>query len=221
MSLLWFSLRRRRQQLTKGRGNDMSKRKQRTTPIAIRVRPRTAARIRNKHTVAAMNTKRKEDKYASFSNNNAAAATLTFMLVQVIITYLTRRDSDFMKYPRKVRPGNLNTILQIELIWIICRCAFARTKATVPPSPHKYIFEKPKVWSLCKGGQSVFPQSKLVGHGGIEVVCGMCGEWRTNIPWQEETNPKKGYSTVQVCKESDATTCQMSHSHLPQMSEDV
>lgn len=135
--------------------------------------------------------------------------------------YITRRDSDFMKYPRKVRPGNLNTILQIELIWIICRCAFARTKATVPPSPHKYIFEKPKVWSLCKGGQSVFPQSKLVGHGGIEVVCGMCGEWRANIRWQEETNPKKGYSTVQVCKESDATTCQMSHSHLPQMSEDV
>ena len=95
----------------------MPKRKQRTTPIAIRVRPRTAARIRNKHTVAAaMNTKRKEDKHASFSNNNAAAATLTFMLVQVIIAYLTRRDSDFMKYPRKVRPGNLNTILQIELI---------------------------------------------------------------------------------------------------------
>lgn len=66
----------------------MPKRKQRTIPIAIRVRPRTAARIRNKHTVAAMNTKRKEDKHASFSNNNAAAATLTFMLVQVIITVI-------------------------------------------------------------------------------------------------------------------------------------
>ena len=62
-----------------------------------------------------------------------------------------------------------------------------KNKSYSTPFPHKYIFEKPKVWSLCKGGQSVFPQSKLVGHGGIEVVCGMCGEWRTNIPWQVET----------------------------------